>query len=111
MSRAKTQTTGYGRPLGPSNPKPMTEAAKKLLARSRGNQLQPARFNGIEFPAARPLLPPHRRRDWREAASPHTQTCNECGRSIMPHEQHYADQVSGHLVRHVACHEKAETQA
>lgn len=26
----------------------------------------------------------------------------------MPHEQHFADQVSGHLVRHVECHEKAE---
>lgn len=55
------------------------------------------------------LDPPGRkpRRDWREAAAPHIQTCNECGRSIMPHEQHYADQVSRHLVRHVACHEKA----
>jgi len=35
--RAKKQTTGYGRPLGPTNPKPMTAAARKLLARSRGS--------------------------------------------------------------------------
>jgi hypothetical protein len=53
------------------------------------------------------VVPPGPKRFWREAASPYPQNCNECGRIIVPHEQHYADSVSGHLVRHVGCHKRA----
>lgn len=34
--------------------------------------------------------------------------CNECGRVIAPGQGFYSDTVSGHLVRHVECHERAE---
>lgn len=94
--RHRNQTTGYGRPLGPKNQPKTTARAEQLLSRSRGGVVAPL-----------PMKPPARR-DWREAASPYICTCNECGRVIVPNEQHFADQVSGHLVRHVECHQRAE---
>lgn len=55
--------------------------------------------------------PPARRRDWRLHVDLHgIQTCGECGRSIMPTTDFYRDQVSGHLNRHVECHERAESK-
>lgn len=51
------------------------------------------------------------KRDWRLHCSAHTQNCNQCGRAIVPWADCYFDVVSGHLVRHVACHEKAEAKA
>jgi len=101
MSRAKTQTTGFGRPLGARNP-PQTQRARELLARSRG---------GVVV-AERPLDPPGRkpRRIWQRVSVREVKTCNECGRTIEAKTPHYFDQASGHLVRHVECHQKAEAQ-
>jgi hypothetical protein len=67
----------------------MKTRAQQLLDRSRGKQPGP-------------------KRDWRLHATNHVRTCNECGRSIVAMEDHYADIVSGHLARHVGCHEAAE---
>lgn len=36
--------------------------------------------------------------------------CHECGRIIIPDEARYFDEVSGHIARHVECHEKAGAQ-
>ncbi len=47
-------------------------------------------------------------RDWRLHCSPYTQTCNECGRSVVPWEECMFDMKSGHIVRHTECHQKAE---
>ena len=49
MTRARTQTTGYNRPLSPTNP-PKTPRAQQLLARSRGGVAE----------AHLPKKPPHR---------------------------------------------------
>jgi len=98
MSRAKTQTTGFGRPLGPRNP-PQTQRARELLARSRG---------GVAV-AQLPMRPP-KPREWFLHTINRAETCNECGRVIESNVERYADQVSGHLRRHVECHEKAEAK-
>jgi hypothetical protein len=66
--RQKTQTTGYNRPLGPSNQKPMTEAARKLLARSRGTPVS-------EMP--RPLAPGQHVCDFGQMSK----RCRRCGKA------------------------------
>ncbi len=64
--------------------------------------------------AKRPLKPPGKqavKRDWRLHVDLHgIQTCGECGRSIMPTTDFMRDQVSGHMNRHVECHERAEAK-
>jgi hypothetical protein len=83
MARHPNQTTGFNRPLTPR--------AQQLLARSRN------------VPTGAPL-----KRHWIRTSKGFAENCNECGRIIEPRAERYADQVSGHLVRHVGCHEKAE---
>jgi hypothetical protein len=48
------------------------------------------------------------RRVWRLTRDPHVANCSECGRAIEPGVESYVDCVSGHLMRHVECHRKAE---
>lgn len=50
------------------------------------------------------------KRDWRLHCSAHAQNCNECGHVIAPWDDCYFDVMSGHIVRHVACHEKSEAR-
>ncbi len=50
-------------------------------------------------------------RDWRIHCSRWNQTCHECGRSIVPWDECMFDMRSGHIVRHVECHKKAEQEA
>lgn len=97
------QDTGRHTPRAAANHLSVPEQAKRDAAAVDDDV---AALHRVQ--ASKPSLPPHRRRDWREAASPYVQTCNECGRSIMPHEGHFADQITGHLVRHAACHESAK---
>jgi hypothetical protein len=52
-----------------------------------------------------------RQRDWQLTSEPKGfVTCGECGSSIEPRTDFYRDQVSGHLNRHVKCHEQAESK-
>ncbi len=108
--------------------KPTSTRVQQLLARSRGKAARPMPVPGLaEAPrirseqaaaldrtlaAGKRLDPPGRkpRRNWFLHAINRGETCNECGRVIEPNADRYLDTVSGHLVRHVECHGKAEVQ-
>jgi hypothetical protein len=60
--------------------------------------------------AGKRLDPPGRkpRRVWERMFNQIAENCEQCGRIIEPGAERYQDWVSGHLRRHVECHEKAE---
>ncbi len=49
-----------------------------------------------------------RHRNWRFAINRVAKNCECCGRLIEPYAPHYEDWVTGHLVRHADCHDRAE---
>lgn len=53
---------------------------------------------------------PEPKREWRLHCHRYAQNCCACGRVVEPMADCYLDVVSGHLVRHVECHEQAETR-
>ena len=109
----KNTTTGY---------------AAQLLARSRGRAPRPMPVPGLaEAPrmkaedaaaldrtlaAGKRLDTPGRkpRRVWERMFNQIAENCEQCGRIIEPGAERYQDWVSGHLRRHVECHEKAEAK-
>jgi SpoVK/Ycf46/Vps4 family AAA+-type ATPase len=48
------------------------------------------------------------RRFWECMVNGIAENCEQCGRIIEPGAERYQDWVSGHLRRHVECHQRAE---
>jgi hypothetical protein len=48
------------------------------------------------------------RRLWERMRNRVAENCEVCGRVIEPGAERYQDWVSGHLRRHVECHEREE---
>lgn len=71
--------------------------------------------------ASKPSKPPHRhvyvagkctvcyrpQRAWVPLESGPAHNCHECGHLIVPDEARWFDEASGHIARHLVCHEKA----
>lgn len=104
--REPAQDTGRHKPKAAANHLSVNERVKLDAARVD----EDAAALDRTLAAGKRLDPPGRKpvRNWQLAFHKYAQNCNECGRIIEPKAEHYADRISRHLVRHVACHEKAE---
>ena len=108
VTASTTQDTGRHTPRAAANHLSAAEQTKRDAA----NVAEDAAALDRTLAAGRRLTPPGRKptRNWQRAFHRYAQTCHECGRSIEPNAEHYADRISGHLVRHVACHAKVEAR-
>lgn len=55
------------------------------------------------------LVRPGSLRLWSRHNDGPAHNCHECGRIIVPGAPRWFDETSGHIARHVQCHERAES--